>query len=76
MPVLTDNEYNELRPYIPVIRKYREVGQWVSTAEWNLMARIEQRISNDIVNLRCSDCVARLYNLINLYLDDYENGKG
>ena len=75
MIALTDNDYEELRPYFPVIRKYREIGTWVSTEEHQVMARVEQRISGDISNLRCSDCIARLYNIMNEYLDQYENAK-
>jgi hypothetical protein len=73
MPVLTDDEYNELRPHIGHIRFVRDVGQWTSTADHSVMAKIQQRISGEISNLGCSGCVNRLYGYINLYLDDYEN---
>lgn len=72
MPVLTASEYETLRPHFPVIRKYREVGQEVSTAPRPVMATIYQRIHGTPANMCCAGAISQLYDLFNLYLDDYE----
>ena len=73
---LTDQDYAELKPFIPIIRKNRESGgSRIIREAHQLMARIcEQRYGTPI-NLSCGDCQQKMYNLINMFLDEYENGK-
>ena len=76
MPVLTDKEYEELRPYRDILDLFSQVGQIVSTAANPTIIRIFTRINPEqTVNQRCSDCVHRAFNLMNEYIKDYENGR-
>lgn len=73
---LTDQDYAELKPFIPIIRKHRESGGSRIIREAHpLMARICERIYGYPVNLSCGDCQTKMYNNINSLLDTYENGK-
>ena len=76
MPVLTDSEYEELRPYRDVLDLFSQVGQIVSTAAYPTVFRIFLRINPEqTINQRCADCVHRAFHLMNEYIKDYENGK-
>jgi len=72
MTVLTDNDYNDLRPHIEVIRKYRTTGTEVSRQPRNIMARIMLERYGEVVNLSCGGCISRMYSLMNDFLDQYE----
>lgn len=72
MSVLSDSEYESLRPYFDVIRKYKEVGQEVSTGARPTMATVYMRVHNEPACLNCSGAISRLYELMNYYLDEYE----
>lgn len=72
MPVLTDSEYETLRPHFDVIRMYQRVGQEVATSPRNAMAVIMNRVHNEEQCLTCAGAIARMYDLINIYLDEYE----
>ena len=76
MPVLTDSEYEELRPHFDVLTLFNQVGQIVSTAGTPTIIRIFHRINPEqTVNQRCADCVHRAYHLINEYIKDYEQAR-
>lgn len=72
MTVLTDKDYEDLRPFLPVIRNYRNTGGWVSTAPHVHMARIMNERYNEHVNIHCSGCLARMYDIMNVLIDQYE----
>ena len=74
--ILTDSDYNELKPFIPIIRKNRESGgSRIIREAHQLMARICEQRHGEHINLSCGDCQQKMYNLINMFLDEYENGK-
>jgi hypothetical protein len=79
MPVLTDSEYEELRPHRDVLDLFNQVGQIVSTAPTSTVVRIFVRINPEqsemFRNPRCADCIHRAFHLMNEYIKDYENGK-
>lgn len=73
---LTDSDYAELKPFIPIIRKNRESGgSRIIREAHQLMARICEQRHGTPINLSCGDCQQKMYNIINSLLDTYENGK-
>lgn len=73
MSALNSNQYERLRPYLPVIRKFREAGGIeVSTEPRRVMADILFEICSEVSNLSCSGCVWNLYQNFNAFLDEFE----
>lgn len=72
--ILRPEDYEALKPYIPIIRKNRESGgaRIIREAHRTMAGICEHRYGR-IINLSCGDCVQQMYNLINMFLDEYEN---
>jgi len=74
MTVLTDNDYNDLKPFLQIIRHFRNTGSEISRQARPTMGRIMAERDNHIVNERCGGCISHMYNRINEFIDQYENG--
>lgn len=74
MTVLTSTDKDDLAPHYDAIRLYRSAGCEVSVAPRQTMAKIYQQKTGEIVNFSCGSCIGELYDIINIYLDDYESG--
>jgi hypothetical protein len=72
MPALSSNDREALAPYYDAIRLHKATGTEVSTSPRETMAKIYQEKTGDIINWSCGSCIAKLYDTINLFLDDFE----
>ena len=72
MAILTDSDYEALQPHIEAIRKYRQIGGWVGSASHATVAHILTQRTGERFCLTCTGSIARMYELANIYLDQYE----
>jgi hypothetical protein len=74
--MLTELQYNQLVPYIPVIRLTVEHGSSVTNQPSNLLNEIWIAQGNPPANLGCSACLNELYRCIWNLIKEYEQSKG
>jgi hypothetical protein len=72
MPALSSNDREALAPYYDAIRLHKATGTEVSTAPRETMNRIIFEKTGEQTNWSCGACIAKLYDTINLFLDDFE----
>jgi hypothetical protein len=69
---MTEQQYNFLAPHMDVIKRFKLVGQEVSTAPREPMRQVYMEIYKQLLPLSCSSCIRHLYERINEHIEEYE----
>lgn len=73
MATLSQSDYADLAPYIPMINMYSEHGIYVG-CDIFAFKKVYDRVANDNLNPSCGGCIANALNRTSDLIKEYENG--
>ena len=69
--MLSKEQYDSLKPYIPTLSLFKTTGQWVGG---DAVFNIHRAITGEIPNMSCNSCRAKVLVELNIMIELYEKG--
>jgi len=70
MATLSEDDYNELKPFIPMLDMYREHGIYVG-CDMHAFKKIYDKIAHENMNVSCGGCISNALSRTNDLIKEY-----
>ena len=72
MPMLSDKDYEDLKPYLPMLKLYKESDIYIG-CDIFAFKQVYDRIAHENLNVTCGGCISNSLRVTNDLIKEYNN---